>query len=103
MNLRSLLVPDADRLLSGNLYTLYHKFLDAQQLLDAGMVAEAWSALASIVRDAELLGCKLPVFPAEGSVPTNGAQWRKTMAPRTLLTNSPPVNLAGVSGGSLSS
>ncbi|EXJ87339.1 hypothetical protein A1O3_04298 [Capronia epimyces CBS 606.96] len=56
MGLSSLLIPEPDRLLSGPLRVLYQKFLDARQLLDVGMVAEAWSASASLVRDAQLLG-----------------------------------------------
>ncbi|EXJ83439.1 hypothetical protein A1O1_07062 [Capronia coronata CBS 617.96] len=55
MSLPSLLVPDPDRLPSGHLRSLYHKIKEARQLLDAGMVAEAWSASASLLRDAELL------------------------------------------------
>ncbi|KAL2432144.1 Amidase 1 [Exophiala dermatitidis] len=55
-NLRSLLIPEPDRRLSGRLRALYYRFLEAHQHLDAGMVVEAWCALGSLLRDAQTLG-----------------------------------------------
>lgn len=55
---RSALVADLDSVSSRSLRRLYLRCLSARKLLDQGMVAQAWTLLPCLVREAELLGCK---------------------------------------------
>ncbi|KAK6386961.1 hypothetical protein LTS17_000226 [Exophiala oligosperma] len=53
---RSALVADLDSVSSRSLRRLYLRCLSARKLLDQGMVAQAWTLLPCLVREAELLG-----------------------------------------------
>lgn len=59
VSLRSFVAKDIGRQLSKPLCNLYRRYLAARELLDSGYVAQAWTVLANLVREAELIGCKL--------------------------------------------
>jgi hypothetical protein len=53
---RSFVTTDVERELARPLRRLYLKYLSTKQLLEAGMVTQAWAVLPTLVREAELLG-----------------------------------------------
>ena len=55
---RSFVTADVDRELARPLRRLYLKYLSTRQLLEAGSVTQAWTVMPTLVREAELLGCK---------------------------------------------
>lgn len=53
---RSFVTTDVEKELARPLRRLYLKYLSTKQLLEAGMVTQAWTVLPTLVREAELLG-----------------------------------------------
>ncbi|KAK5228666.1 hypothetical protein LTR72_002551 [Exophiala xenobiotica] len=56
---RSSVAADVDSRFPKALRQLYVKYLKARKLFDEGSVAQAWIALAALVREARLYGCKI--------------------------------------------
>ncbi len=42
---------------------LFHKYYSIKDLLTAGLAMQAWSAFASLIRDAEVFGCEKDHHP----------------------------------------
>ncbi len=68
MGPRSSVAADVDSQFSKALRQLYLKYLKTRKLLDEGLVAQAWIALASLVREAQIYGCKIPLPKKQGLI-----------------------------------
>lgn len=77
-----LLSVDVDPQLPKHIRYLYAKYLSVRQMLDTGLVIQAWTTFPSLVREVELYGCECPCYPPSRSFVIDLSKWTKITLPR---------------------